>query len=388
MSNLQTTGSQGPAQFPALLTPALPQTPQDEKAAPTRRQTITYRVSTHTPQEIIGTSSVTGELREQIAEAAEVNWGLLITGETGTGKRLTAEAVHRQSARRAGPFVKVNCAAIADGVFESEMFGHVRGAFTGADRDKPGYFEEADGGTIFLDEIGAMSYAAQAKILLAIEEQRVTRVGATKSKAVDVRVIAATSADLEGMVAAGTFRPDLLHRINRLHVRVAPLRERPEDVPAIAEHFAREAAADKHAGHVSFTPEASAALAGHAWPGNVRELENAVCRMVSRTLRQGGHAVTLDCALQFLAPAGASHAAPVQPASRPELQIGEGDTLADAVGRYELAVIDATLSACGGSYKAAAGRLQADRNQLSVKHARLRAKFGARPLAMSVSVAI
>jgi DNA-binding NtrC family response regulator len=215
---------------------------------------------------------------KQIALACASDAPVLVTGETGTGKELVARAIHRHGGRAARPFVAVNCGALPEGLLESELFGHVRGAFTGAVADKRGLFEEARGGTIFLDEIGEMSPALQVRLLRAIELGEVRPVGSPRATTVDVRVIAATHRDLERAAREGTFRQDLYYRLHVFSVRVPPLRERREDVPLLAAHFLA-GFASRGRGAASLTPAAVAALAAHDWPGNVRELENTLERL-------------------------------------------------------------------------------------------------------------
>jgi Nif-specific regulatory protein len=204
---------------------------------------------------------------------------VLLRGESGTGKELVAKAVHHLSPRSAGPYVRFNCAAVPEGLLESELFGHEKGAFTGASGAKKGRFELADGGTIFLDEIGDLPLALQPKILRVLQEQEFERLGSERSVKVDVRVVAATSRDLERLLAQGLFREDLYYRLNVLPIFLPPLRERREDVPALVDHFVRRAV-EEGGRAVRFTPAAVAALAAHEWPGNVRELENTVERTV------------------------------------------------------------------------------------------------------------
>ncbi|MDQ3364060.1 MAG: sigma 54-interacting transcriptional regulator [Myxococcota bacterium] len=203
---------------------------------------------------------------------------VLILGETGVGKELVAEAIHRGSARQAGPLIKLNCAALPETLLESELFGHEKGAFTGADRRKVGFFEAADGGTLFLDEIGEMPLALQAKLLRVLERKVITRVGGTAEVATDVRVVAATHRDLEAEVREGRFRQDLMFRIGGFAIAVPPLRDRPAEILPLALHFARIAAAEQRRATPAITEDATDALLGYAWPGNVRELENAIER--------------------------------------------------------------------------------------------------------------
>jgi transcriptional regulator with PAS, ATPase and Fis domain len=203
---------------------------------------------------------------------------VLILGETGVGKELVAEAIHRGSPRRTGPMVKLNCAALPETLLESELFGHERGAFTGADRRKQGFFEAAHGGTLFLDEVGEMPSSLQAKLLRVLENKVITRVGGTAEIEVDVRVVCATHRDLQMDVRTGRFRQDLLFRIGGFTVAVPPLRDRRAEIVALAEHFVRAAAAEAKRPPPALAPEAREALLAYRWPGNVRELENAMER--------------------------------------------------------------------------------------------------------------
>ncbi len=205
----------------------------------------------------------------------------LVYGETGTGKEVVAEALHQLSPRADRPLVKVHCAAIPETLLESELFGHQRGSFTGAVKDKPGLFEQAHGGTLLLDEIGEVPLEMQVKLLRVLETGEVQRLGELRARPVDVRIVAATNRDLEVEVAAGRFREDLFYRLNVIPIRIPPLRQRPEDVPLLARHFLSRAAAERGATFTDFTPAALAALAAHRWPGNVRELENSVARAVA-----------------------------------------------------------------------------------------------------------
>jgi two-component system nitrogen regulation response regulator NtrX len=230
---------------------------------------------------LIGDSRPIRELRQQIEVTAPTNGRVLIFGENGTGKEVVARAIHALSARRDEPFVEMNCAAIPEELIESELFGHVKGAFTGAGESKPGRFALADGGTLFLDEIADMSLRTQAKVLRVLQEQAFEPVGGSTLR-VDVRVIAATNKDLKAEIAAGRFREDLYFRLNVVPLRVPPLRERPEDVPALARHFAQQFS--RAYGRVrTLAPEALPALQAYPWPGNVRELKNVIERLVILT---------------------------------------------------------------------------------------------------------
>jgi DNA-binding NtrC family response regulator len=232
------------------------------------------------PDGLVGRSAGMLGVYKQIALACSSDAPVLVTGETGTGKELVARAIHRHGSRSSRPFVPVNCGALPEGLLESELFGHLRGAFTGAVADKKGLFEEARGGTIFLDEIGEMSPALQVRLLRVLETGEVRPVGATRAMSVDVRVIAATHRDLERAVREGGFRQDLFYRLHVFAVHVPPLRERLADVPLLAAHFLAVFRA-RGRGAASLSAGALAALAGHDWPGNVRELENTLERLVA-----------------------------------------------------------------------------------------------------------
>lgn len=229
---------------------------------------------------IVGESEPVGRLREQIAMAAPTNGRVLISGENGTGKELVARHIHALSQRRDGPFVEVNCAAIPEELIESELFGHTRGAFTGAVADRRGKFELAHGGTLFLDEIGDMSFKTQAKVLRALQEQVIEPVGGQHSVRVDVRVIAATNKDLLEEIRGGRFREDLFFRLNVIPIHVPPLRERGDDVVVLARHFIGEVAREYGRRLKHLSPEAEATLRAFRWPGNVRELRNVIERVM------------------------------------------------------------------------------------------------------------
>jgi two-component system, NtrC family, response regulator HydG len=227
---------------------------------------------------IIGNSPPVRELLEMISYVAPTEATVLITGESGTGKELVAETLHRNSERRGGPFIKVNCAALAENLLESELFGHEKGAFTGADRRRDGRFVQADGGTLFLDEIGETSPAMQVKLLRALQEGEVQRVGGDESLSVQVRIIAATNRNLEVEVANGTFREDLFYRLNVVTIEVPPLRRRAEDIPMLVDFFVKHFAEKNRRSVQSVTPACLETLCSYPWPGNVRELENAIER--------------------------------------------------------------------------------------------------------------
>jgi DNA-binding NtrC family response regulator len=265
---------------------------------------------------VVAESPRVREALELAKRAAASRATVLVTGESGTGKELVARAVHYHSERVGGPFVAVNCKALADGVLESELFGHERGAFTGAERAKPGLFERADGGTLFLDEIGEVDPGFQSKLLRALQERRVQRVGASEERAVDVRVVAATNRDLRAEIAAGRFREDLYFRLAVIPIHLPPLRERREDVLPLARHFLARWNRELGRSLPGWTPQVERWLLQHGWPGNVRELENAIERGV---VLARGERIDLD------------------------------DLLVDAAGEEATAGIDAAASAAGGA---------------------------------------
>ncbi len=227
--------------------------------------------------DIVVASKLMSDVMSLVRKVAASNAVVLVTGESGTGKELVAHAVHHFSQRYSGPFIDISCAAIQETLLESELFGYEAGAFTGARKRKMGLLELATGGTLFLDEIGEMSLTLQSKVLRVLETQTFYRVGGTKKVEVDVRIIAATNRDLDGYVAEGKFRSDLLFRINNFSIKLPPLRDRPEDIPSLAEHFLAKVSGGSEA---SFTPEAMEVMMQYGWPGNVRELRNVIERAV------------------------------------------------------------------------------------------------------------
>jgi two-component system, NtrC family, response regulator AtoC len=234
---------------------------------------------------LVGRHAAMVRLYEQITQVAQTHATVLVSGESGTGKELVARAVHRQSPRRDAPFVAVNVAAIPDGLFESEMFGHEKGAFTGAYSRKLGRFELAHGGTLFLDEVGSLRMDLQAKLLRALQEREVERLGGTKTIPVDVRVIAATNVDLRSLVRARGFREDLYYRLNVATLAIPPLRDRKDDIPILVEHFIRKYAREFKKDVRGISRGALPSLAAYDWPGNVRELENVIERSVALATR-------------------------------------------------------------------------------------------------------
>lgn len=235
---------------------------------------------------MVGESIAMRALRKQIAIVAPSDGRVLISGESGTGKELVARAIHSQSKRKGSPFVEINSAAIPEELVESELFGHAKGAFSGANSAKKGKFEIADGATLFLDEIGDMSPRVQAKMLRVLEEQRFEPVGSNKPVKVDVRVISATNKRLDELIENGNFRHDLFYRLNVIPFQVPPLRERLEDVPALIDHFNRKFSSDNGKKPKSFTEAAIEKLSNHTWPGNVRELRNTIERVIIMTAKQ------------------------------------------------------------------------------------------------------
>jgi Nif-specific regulatory protein len=242
-------------------------------------------------EDIVGDSPPMKEIFEQVRKIAPSRTPVLITGETGSGKELIAAAIHYNSPRREGPFIKVNCAALQDTLLESDLFGHEKGSFTGAHRQRIGRFEQAHGGTLFLDEVGEMSAAVQAKVLRVLQNQEFERVGGTRVIRVDVRIIAATNRVLEQAIAEGTFREDLFYRLNVVTMHIPPLRERQSDIPRLARFFLKKARYEERSRVEDFTPEALDYLCGYAWPGNVRELENTVYQAV---LLAGGQFIEIE----------------------------------------------------------------------------------------------
>lgn len=234
-------------------------------------------------ENVVARSSSMQGLLQQIGQVAETDATICLFGETGTGKEVLARVIHANSRRAHGPFVAVNCAAIPDTMFESELFGHVRGAFTGAHQSKPGLFQSAQGGTLFLDEIGEIPRPLQAKLLRALQEREVLEVGATQPTKVDARIVAATNLNLEQAVQEGAFREDLYYRIQVVPLHVPPLRERRDDIPALAHHFLQESCRRINKAIRGFQPDAMQRMMRHPWPGNVRELENVVEKAVILT---------------------------------------------------------------------------------------------------------
>jgi len=280
--------------------------------------------------QIIGRSAVLREALTRADQVARTETTVLITGESGTGKELVARAIHDASARADGPFVAVNCVALPDTLLESELFGHERGAFTGADRQKPGRFELAAGGTLFLDEIGDLSAAVQVKLVRVLQEREYQRVGGTATLRANVRLIAATHRDLSAEMAAGRFRSDLFYRLSVFNVHLPPLRMRGDDVLLLADHFIRTLGAQMGKGDLTLSRDAGDLLRRHAWPGNIRELQNAIERSLissEGTLITAAH-LALQATAVPIPPQATS--APVAPGSLDAL---ERKAIVDALRR-------------------------------------------------------
>ena len=251
----------------------------ESKSLKQETRQLRKKISAKGPQ-MIGESAAIQRVREIIDKVAPTEARVLITGPNGTGKEVVAHLIHEQSARANGPMVEVNCAAIPSELIESELFGHMKGSFTGAVKDRAGKFEQADGGTLFLDEIGDMSLAAQTKVLRALQESEITRVGSDKAIKVNVRVLAATNKDLQKEIAAGNFREDLFHRLNVIPIAVPALKERLEDIPLLVDYFTAQICAEQGIATKSFEPAAIKALQSKDWTGNIRQLRNVVERLI------------------------------------------------------------------------------------------------------------
>jgi two-component system response regulator HydG len=310
---------------------------------------------------LVGNSGPIRDVQRMIDAVAYSAATVLVNGESGTGKELVARALHAKSPRRSQPFVALNCGALTETLLESELFGHVKGAFTGAQRDQKGLFDAADGGTIFLDEIGDIPPATQVRLLRVLQEGELKRVGSAESIRVDVRVIAATHRDLPKLVKSGKFREDLFYRLNVIAIPIPPLRERIEDVPLLAHHFLRRYTERLGKKVKTLTPEAIELLCGYRWPGNVRELENALERAV--VLCRGDSITPAD-----LPPAVSGRTAPLIR----EVPVGGDDaswlTMSYAIAkeqalrRFEKGYVDALMRACDNNISAAARKAGMDRS--------------------------
>jgi two-component system nitrogen regulation response regulator NtrX len=303
---------------------------------------------------MIGESVVMHRLREQIGMAAPTNGRVLISGENGTGKELVARHVHALSQRRSGPFVEVNCAALPEELIESELFGHIKGSFTGAVADRRGKFEIASGGTLFLDEVGDMSLKMQAKVLRALQEQVIEPVGGQGSVRVDVRVLAATNKDLADEIRQGRFREDLYFRLNVIPVFVPPLRDRGDDVLRLADHFMRDFAQEYGRRPKAVSEEAARMMRGYDWPGNVRELRNVIERLI---IMVPGDLIN-DADLSFL-----DQPAVIASSAAPETMA----PLYEARDDWERHYIASAMAACEGNISRTADTLGLERSHLYKK---------------------
>ena len=320
-------------------------------------ENLNFRIQVERHLQLVGDSSVMNKLREQIAAAAPTHSRVLIFGENGTGKELVARSIHRQSLRHQRPFVEVNCAAIPETLIETELFGHERGAFTGAVAQKRGKFDSADGGTLFLDEIGDMSLATQAKLLRVLQEQQFTRVGGNKLIKVNVRVIAASNKDLRQEIEKGNFREDLYYRVNVLPIEVPPLRARREDIPTLTRHFLKIHAEEQGVKLKEITTGALNVLARHEWPGNIRELRNQVERLMIMVPK-----TPIDVAdvLPFMPGSPAGSTTWVSPTEA-------FDSLRDARNAFERDYIAIRLQENGGNISKTAEDLKIERSHLHRK---------------------
>jgi DNA-binding NtrC family response regulator len=312
---------------------------------------------------IIGKSAAMQQVFDMIAQVAPSRSTVLVEGESGTGKELVAKAVHAASGRADAPFVAINCGNIPAELLESEMFGHVRGAYTGATAAKKGLFEMADGGSLFLDEIAAIPMEIQAKLLRVIQEREFRRLGGVESIRVDVRIIAATNTDLLGAVSRGTFRDDLYYRLNVIVIKLPPLCERTEDIPLLAEHFVRKYCSENAKEPALLDPAALRVLMDYKWPGNVRELENVIERAV---VLSTGKILTAE-----LFPRSLTVAVPQETVELP----GNGIRLKDRVMYFERALIVAALEKTEWNQKKAAQLLSVNPTTLSEKLKRLKIKI-------------
>jgi two-component system nitrogen regulation response regulator GlnG len=323
-------------------------------------------------ERIVGHAPAMQAVYKAIGRAASQDVTVLITGETGTGKELVARAIYQHGLRSAATFLAINCAAIPETLLEAELFGHERGAFTGADRRRIGKFEQADGGTIFLDEVGDMTPATQAKVLRLIQDGQFERLGGTETIRSDVRLIAATNRDLDALIAAGRFRQDLYYRLKVFTIHLPPLRERPQDLPTLVEHFVKRLNISLGKQVRSIAPAFLACLEAHHWPGNVRELRAA---MESAMVHATGEVLTPDCLPEPLRDCGTFPPAPAPDAegvdvaglARRLLQAGEADVYDRVIAAVDRVVLAEALRAAQGSQVRASELLGISRNTLRAK---------------------
>ena len=328
-----------------------------------RREARALREDLGLAGDMIGASPAMARVREMIARVAPTDARVMVTGESGTGKELVASAIHFGSPRRDRPFVRVNCAAIPRDLVESEMFGHEKGAFTGATDRRIGRFELAHTGTLFLDEVGDLGAEAQAKLLRAIEAREIERVGGGKPIRVDVRIVAATNRDLARAVSEGSFREDLLFRLNVIPIPLPPLRERPDDIAALVAHFSSLHRARTGRRAPQFAGDAMAALARYRWPGNVRELANIVERMA--ILHEGGDVRESHLRAVLPVDGAVERAAPLPDPTALD------QSLSDTLDAHERTLIVRALSAAAGNVAEASRRLKTDRANLYRRMRRL-----------------
>ncbi|MEX0828772.1 MAG: sigma-54 dependent transcriptional regulator [Nitrospirales bacterium] len=320
-------------------------------------ENLNLRIQVERRFELIGSSASMNRLRDMIKMAAPANSRVLISGANGTGKELVARAIHLQSPRHNRPFVEINCAAIPETLIESELFGHEKGAFSGATAMKRGKFEFADGGTLFLDEIGDMSLATQAKVLRVLQEQQFTRVGGTKLLNVQVRVIAASNKDLSEEIGKGNFREDLYYRLNVLPIVVPTLKERRDDIPELAQHFLKMHSEEQGMKPKSFNAQGLDALQKHDWPGNIRELRNLIERLLIMVPKPVIDAGDVEMFLQVRAPTGV-----------PALSVGSNyDSLREARNVFEREVISQKLRENNWNVSKTADELKIERSHLHRK---------------------
>lgn len=329
-----------------------------------RREARALRADLGLSAEMIGDSPAMMQVRAMIARVAPTDARVLITGESGTGKELVASGIHTASERKDRPFVRVNCAAIPRDLVESEMFGHERGAFTGATDRRIGRFELAHRGSLFLDEVGDLGGEAQAKLLRAIEAKEIERVGGGKPIRVDVRIVSATNKDLAKSVSEGTFREDLLFRLNVIPIPLPPLRERPGDIPALIRHFSVLHRMRTGKTMQAWSDDSIGALTRHAWPGNIRELANIVERLA---IVNAGRVVT-EADVAAVLPVERAGRARTTPLPDPS---SLDHSLSDTLDEYERVLISRALSMTGGNVAEAARRLKTDRPNLYRRMRRL-----------------
>jgi two-component system, NtrC family, response regulator HydG len=322
-----------------------------------RRENRRLREELSAPGGIIGKAPALRDALRIVDRVASTDVTVLITGESGTGKEVFARALHDQGKRRTAPFVALNCAALPADLIESELFGHVRGAFTGAERDRDGVFVAADGGTLLLDEIGELAPQAQAKLLRALEERTVTPVGSNRSVSVDARIIAATNRPLAELSRTGAFREDLLYRLSVVQLHLPPLRERREDVGPLATHFIAHFAERHGRPALPLDESARRALLAHDWPGNVRELRNAIERAV---VMAEGEAI----GLRDLPSTIASSSAPLRPVDAALAELSFADARSRALEAFERSFLLASLERHGGNVSATARALGVHRQSL------------------------